>query len=231
MAAGFSFCIQSSGIVVVDCAPCCPGADSSVGHGAFLQACICGITFFFFSKRAVRPVRLHVVSVSNHVVLVADRCGFTVRPWFRCPTLVWCPTCAASLSDLVLSLSDPGGFVAVIIRAPCETIAIGIATQGRTATPHRAGVGQLSDPVWCCCPTLCGDTTQGLTATPHRVGQQHHTGVGQLSGPSDPVVSLSGPVVKCHCCSLSARCTVVRMVAAFVSSRWRDFAFARRLAV
>ena len=139
MAAGFSFCIQSSGIVVVDCAPCCPGADSSVGHGAFLQACICGITFFFFPKRAVRPVRLHVVSLSNHVVLVADRCGFTVRPWFRCPTLVWCPTRAVSLSDTVLSLSDLGGFVAVITRAPCETIAIGIATQGRTATPHRVG--------------------------------------------------------------------------------------------
>ena len=165
MAAGFSFCIRSSGIVVVDCAPCCPGEDSSVSHGASLQACICGITLVFV-KRGVRPVRLHVVSLSNHVALVADPCGFTVRPWFRCPTLVWCPTRAVSLSDPVLSLSGLGGFVAVIIRAPCETIAIGIATQGRTATPHwvgqqhRTGVGQLSDLVWCCCPTLCGSAVR-----------------------------------------------------------------------
>ena len=183
MAAGFSCCIQSSGIVVVDCAPCCPGADSSVGHGAFLQACICGITFF--------PPKGP-----------SDPCGFT---WCHFPTMwFWWPTGVVSLSDLGFVVQPWFGVRPV--RFHCPTL--------------------------CChCPTLCGDTTQGLTATPHRVGQQPHTGVGQLTGPSDPVVSLSGPVVKCHCCSLSARCTVVRMVAAFVSSRWRDFAFARRLAV
>ena len=92
MAAGFSFCIRSSGIVVVDCAPCCPVADSSVSHGAFLQACVCGITLLFFSKGPSDPCGF-VASLPNHVVLVADPCGFIIRPWFHCPTLCChCPT-------------------------------------------------------------------------------------------------------------------------------------------
>ena len=92
MAAGFSFCIRSSGIVVVDCAPCCPVADSSVSHGAFLQACVCGITLLSFSKGPSDPCGF-VASLPNHVVLVADPCGFIIRPWFHCPTLCChCPT-------------------------------------------------------------------------------------------------------------------------------------------
>ena len=108
-----SFCIRSSGIVVVDCAPCCPGADSSVSHGAFLQACVCGITLLCFQKGP------------------SDPCGFT---WCRCPTMwYWWPTRAVSLSHPGFTVR-PCGFTA----RPCCCIARPVLLHWSAPSMHTA---------------------------------------------------------------------------------------------